>query len=180
MWILTVRLDSVSFSCDYDIMTRNTFFALAALILSVGACSKEVTGVGEGIPPATFTLQTINGLTVPLTAAIRGTVRVEILSGTFKIESTYQFTNSTTYRRTENGQATTVVENCVGTYDPTSTTGGITTLVFTEKGSENSQCGVQLSPTGFGGRDRNYSGSWNGANSLTIDFDVTTRSVYGK
>lgn len=161
-------------------LTRKICVALAALILVAPACSKEFTGVGEGIPPATFTLQTINGQTVPLTAVIRGTVRVEILSGTFKIESTFEFTNSTTYRRTENGQVTTAVENCVGTYDPTITTGGITTLVFSEKGSENTQCGVQLSPTGFGGRDRNYGGTWNGSNSLTIDFDVTTRSVYGK
>jgi hypothetical protein len=105
---------------------------------------------------------------------------VEILSGTFVIESTFRFTNSTTYRRTENGQATTVVENCVGTYDPTITTAGVTTLAFSEQGSENTQCGVQLSPTGTGGRTRNYGGTWNGANTLTADFDVTTHSVYGK
>ncbi|MFN2601478.1 MAG: hypothetical protein ABR582_01845 [Gemmatimonadaceae bacterium] len=158
-------------------LTRKTCFALAALLLVAPACSKEFVGVGEGIPPASFTLQTINGQSVPLTAAIRGTVRVEILSGTFTIESTYQFTNSTTYRRTENGQATTVVENCVGTYDPTITTGGITTLAFSELGADNAQCGVQL---GAGGRTRNYSGTWNGSNTLTADFDITTHSVYGK
>ena len=161
-------------------LTRKICVVLAATILPAVACSKEFMGVGEGIPPATFTLQSINGQTVPLTAAIRGTVRVEILSGTFKIESTYQFTNSTTYRRTENGQVTTVVENCVGTYDPIITSGGITTLAFSEKGSENTQCGVQLSPTGNGGRDRNYPGTWNGGNTLTADFDVTTHAVYGK
>ena len=160
--------------------TRKICVVLAALILVAPACAKEFTGVGEGIPVATFTLQSINGLTVPLTAAIHGTVRVEILSGTFKIESTYQFTNSTTYRRTENGQATTVVENCVGTYDPIITSGGITTLAFSEKGSENTQCGVQLSPTGTGGRIRNYPGTWNGGSTLTADFDLTTHTVYTK
>jgi hypothetical protein len=161
-------------------LTRNTYFVLAALLLVAPACSKEFTGVGEGIPPATFTLQTINGQPVPLTAAIHGTTRIEILSGTFKIESTYQFTNSATYRRTENGQVTTVVENCVGTYDPVITTGGVTSLSFTEQGADNPQCGVQLSPTGTGGRTRNYPGTWNGANTLTLDFDLTTHSVYGK
>ena len=161
-------------------LTRKICFALGALILPSVACSTEFTGVGEGIPPATFTLQTINGQTVPLTAVIRGTVRVEILSGTFKIDNTYQFTNSTTYRRTENGQVTTAVENCVGTYDPTITTGGVTSLAFSEKGSENAQCGVQLSPTSTGGRNRNYPGTWNGSNTLTADFDVTTHSVYSK
>ena len=97
-----------------------------------------------------------------------------------KIESTFQFTNTTTYRRTENGTVTTVVENCVGTYDPVITTNGITTLAFAEKGSENTQCGVQLSPTGVGGRTRNYGGTWDGANTLTADFDITTHSVYSK
>ena len=161
-------------------LTRNTYFALAALILAAPACAKDFTGVGEGIPQATFTLQTINGLTVPLTAAIRGTVRVEILSGTFTIESTYQFSNTTTYRRTENGQVTTAVEKCVGTYDPTITTGGITSLAFSEQGADNTQCGVQLSPTATGGRTRNYPGTWNGSTTLTADFDVTTHSVYVK
>jgi len=159
-------------------LTRKICFALAPLILPALSCSKEFTGVGEGIPEATFALQTINGQTVPLTAAIHGTARVEILSATFKIESTYQFTNSTTYRRTENGQVTMVVENCVGTYEVTITTGGITTLAFSERGSENTQCGVQLS--GIGGRDRNYGGTWNGSNTLTVDFDLTTHAVFGK
>jgi hypothetical protein len=161
-------------------LSRNICLAVTALILAGAACTKEFTGVGEGIPLATFELRTINGQTVPLTAAIRGNTRVEILSGTFKIESTFQFTNSTTYRRTENGVVTTVVENCVGTYNATSTTGGITTLAFSEKGSENTQCGVQLSPTGTGGRTRNYGGTWDGANTLTADFDITTHSVYSK
>ena len=161
-------------------LTRKICLAFAALILAAPACSKEFTGVGEGIPPATFTLQTINGQTVPLTAVIRGTVRVEILSGTFKIENTFQFTNSTTYRRTENGVATTAVENCVGTYDPTITTNGVTTLAFSELGADNAQCGVQLSPTSTGGRTRNYPGTWNGSNTLTADFDVTTHAVYSK
>lgn len=158
-------------------MTRKTFLALVALILAAPACAKDFTGVGEGIPSATFTLRTINGQTVPLTAAIRGTARIEILDGTFNIVNTFQFTNSTTYRRTDNGQVTTVVETCVGTYDPTITTNGVTSLAFVEKGSENAQCGVQL---GAGGRDRNYPGTWNGSNTLTADFDVTTHSVYSK
>src|SRR5437763_12025186 len=161
-------------------LTRKICFALVALILAAPGCAKDFTGVGEGIPPATFELRTINGQTVPLTAAIRGTTRIQILSGTFKIESTFQFTNTTTYRRTENGTVTTVVENCVGTYDPVITTNGITTLAFAEKGSENTQCGVQLSPTGVGGRTRNYGGTWDGANTLTADFDITTHSVYSK
>jgi hypothetical protein len=163
-----------------QMLIRKICFAMAALLLAGTACAKDFTGVGEGIPPATFTLETINGQTVPLTAAIRGTVRVEILSGTFTIESTYQFSNSTTYRRTENGQVTTAVEKCVGTYDPTITTGGITSLAFTEQGADNTQCGVQLSPTGVGGRTRNYTGTWNGGTTLTADFDVTTHSVYLK
>lgn len=163
-------------------LTRNKWFAVAALLLAGSACSKEFTGVGEGIDPATFTLRTINGQTVPLTAAIRnnGNLRIEILDGTFKIESTYQFSQTTSYRRTENGTVTTSTEKCIGTYNVTITTGGITTLVFVEKGSENTQCGIQLSPTGVGGRDRNYSGSFDGDHNITVDFDVTTHSAYNK
>ena len=161
-------------------LTRKIWLALIALLLVAPACAKDFTGVGEGIDPATFELRTVNGQNVPLTAVIRGTTRIEILSGTFKIESTYQFTNSTTYRRTENGTVSTVTENCVGTYDPTFTNNGITTLAFSENGADNTQCGVQLSPTGVGGRTRNYPGTWNGSNTLTADFDITTHSVYSK
>jgi hypothetical protein len=161
-------------------LSRKTFFALAALIPAVADCSKGYTGPEEGIPPASFALKTINGQPVPLTAAIRGAVRVEILSATFKIESTFKFTNSTTYRRTENGQVSTSVEDCVGTYFVTNTTAGTATIIFRELGGENTLCGVQLSPVGIGGHDREYTGTWDGANTLTVDFDQTTHSVYGK
>ena len=161
-------------------LTRKICFAFAALITAVAGCSKGYTGPEEGIPPASFALKTINNQTVPLTAAIRGAVRVEILSGTFKIESTFKFTNSTTYRRTENGQVTTSTENCVGTYFVTNTAAGTSTIIFTELGAENTLCGVQLSPFGIGGHDREYTGTWDGGNTLTIDFDQTTRSIYGK
>jgi hypothetical protein len=160
-------------------LTRNISFAIAASVLVGTGCSKEFTGIGEGLPSATYTLQTINGQTLPLTVAIRGGVRIEILSGTFRIESTTRFTSSATYRRTENGQATTAVENCVGTYNVSNSTTGAT-IAFSEPGAENAGCGVQLSPTGTGGRDRNYTGTWDGANTLAIDFDVTTHSVFTK
>ena len=160
-------------------LNRNTCFALVALLFAGSACSKEYTGPGEGLPSATYSLQTINAQSIPLTVAIRGPVRIEILSGTFEILSTFRFSSSATYRRTENGVATTSVETCVGTYNVSNTPTG-TNVTFTEPGPLNTQCGVQLSPTGVGGKDRNYTGVWDGANHLTIDFDVTTRSLFVK
>ncbi|HVD59844.1 MAG TPA: hypothetical protein VNC11_03160 [Gemmatimonadaceae bacterium] len=163
-------------------LNRKICTGIAAMFFSLAACSSDYTGPnGEGIPPAHFNLQTINAQGIPLTAAIRNGVRIEILSGTFDITSTYQFTSSTTYRRTEtNGQFSTAVENCVGTYAASHLATGAANIVFTELGSENAECGVQLSPVGVGGRNRVYSGNWDGGSKLTIDFDVTTRSVYGK
>ena len=163
-------------------LNRKICTAIAALFFSVAACSSDYTGPnGEGIPSASFTLQTINAQGVPLTAAIRNGVRIEILSGTFNIVSTYRFTSSTTYRTTQpNGQFSTSVENCVGTYAVSHLATGAANIVFTELGSENAECGVALSPLLVGGRNRTYSGNWDGASKLTIDFDVTTHSIYGK
>src|SRR5689334_6274186 len=99
-------------------LNRKICTAIPALFVVLAACSGEYTGPnGEGIPSAHFNLQSINAQGVPVTAAIRNGVRIEIISGTFDIISTYRFTSSTTYRRTEtNGQFSTAVENCVGTY----------------------------------------------------------------
>lgn len=161
-------------------LNRKICTAIAALFLTAAACSKDYTGPnGEGISPEGFTLQTVNAQAIPLTAAIRNGVRIEIISGTFDITSSYQFMSSTTYRRTEtNGQFSTAVENCVGTYAVSHLASGAANIVFTELGSQNAECGVQLSPVGVGGRNRVYSGTWDGANVLTVDFDVTTRSIY--
>ena len=160
-------------------LNRNMYFGLAALLVAGAACSKEYTGPGEGLPSGSYALQTINNQPVPLLVAIRGPVRIEILSGTFDILSTFRFSSSATYRRTENGVATTSVETCVGTYNvsnlPTQTN-----VSFSEPGSQNANCGVQLSPTGVGGKDRNYTGVWDRSNRLTIDFDVTTKSLFVK
>jgi hypothetical protein len=163
-------------------LNRKTWTGLAALIFAAAACSTDYTGPnGEGIPSADFNLQSVNAQGIPLTAAIRNGVRIEILSGTFDIISSYRFTSSTTYRRTEtNGQFSTAVENCIGTYAVSHLATGGANIVFTELGSENAGCGVQLSPVGLGGRNRTYSGNWDGGSKLTVDFDVTTRSVYGK
>lgn len=153
---------------------------MAALILAVAGCGSDYTGPGEGLESATYNLQSINGSAVPLTAAIRGNVRVEILSATLSIISAYRFTNTTTYRRTENGVTVTQpVETCVGTYIVSPQATGAK-IYFTEPGSENVTCGVQLSVTGVGGRTRSYTGVWNGGNGFAIDFDVTTHSVYTK
>lgn len=152
---------------------------LAASMIAGTACSKEYTGPGEGLPSASYNLQTINGQGIPLTVAIRGPVRIEILSGAFNILSTFRFSSSATYRRTDNGVVTTAVETCVGTYNVSNTPTG-TNIQFSEPGSQNTQCGIQLSPTGVGGKDRSYTGVWDGANHLTIDFDVTTKSVFVK
>ena len=177
---MAVALVASQRQCLDDMLNRNICLAVTALIHVGAACSKEYTGPGEGIPNASFTLQTINTQAVPLTAAIRNGVRIEILSGDFKIISSYQFTSATNYRRTETtGQVSTSTETCVGTYAVSHLTTGAT-MVFTELGSENSGCGIQLSPLGVGGRNRNYSGAWDGASKLTVDFDVTTRSIYGK
>ncbi len=163
-------------------MNRNIYTAVAALFFAVAACSGDYTGPnGEGIANADFNLQTINAQAVPLTAAIRNGVRIEIISGTFDIISSYKFTSSTTYRTTQtNGQFSTAVENCFGTYAVSHLATGGANIVFTELGSENTECGVALSPLGVGGRNRTYSGSWDGASKLTVDFDVTTHSIYSK
>jgi hypothetical protein len=153
---------------------------MVALILVAAGCGKDYTGPGEGLESATYNLQLINGQAVPLTAAIRGNVRVEILSATLSIISAYRFTNTTTYRRTENGVTVTQpVETCVGTYIVSPQAKGAK-VFFTESGAENASCGVQLSATGVGGRTRSYTGVWDGENGFAIDFDVTTHSVYTK
>lgn len=145
-------------------LRRTGFFTIAFAALAGPACGGKHVTSDESIPPARYTLVSLNGLAPPVIIALDDTVKLEVTGATFTIISGERFTNSSTYRKTAKGIVTTFGQDCTGTL-----TENLKSLVFQEVTSSSSPvCG------------RLYTGVWDGANRLTVDFDPTTLSIYEK
>ena len=151
---------------------------IAVVVLGGFACGKKkgVVDPGPSLPVGSYTLKSLNGLSIPVTILLQPGYKLELTGAVLTIEAGSKFINASTYRKTLNGGVTTPDEKCVGSY----TLSG-TSISFTESGTIGSVCGVVEQETGTTrGVSRSYTGTWDGANRITIDFDVTTHSIYEK
>lgn len=96
-------------------MRRLAVSALFASVLAVSACGDGPTGI-SGSAEGTWFLQTINGTPPPFTIVSITDYRVEVMGGVLDLHADGTYTNTYTYRETENGVATTIEETDFGTY----------------------------------------------------------------
>ena len=94
-------------------MQRFLIVACLALISACGGDSSTAPTVAN--ITGTWSLQTINGSSLPFVVAQTGANKVELTSDVLTIAST-SFTQTTTIRSTSNGQATTQSIADAGTY----------------------------------------------------------------
>lgn len=110
-----------------------------------------------------YGLISINAIAVPVTVLLTSTKKIDILGSRLILNSSGAFTNATDYRTTENGQVTTKTETCGGSFLVHQTT-----ISFAEVVVDGTTCGSR------------YPGTWNGLNTIAIDFDPTTHAVFVK
>ncbi|HEX6251952.1 MAG TPA: hypothetical protein VFZ56_11010 [Gemmatimonadaceae bacterium] len=96
-------------------MRRLAVSALFASVLAISACGDGPTGL-SGSAEGRWFLQSINGTPPPVTIIDITSYRLEVLSGVLDLESNGTYTNTFTYRETENGFPDTVTETEFGTY----------------------------------------------------------------
>ena len=139
-----------------------TLFVLAA-VATLPACS-DSTGPHRTVT-GNYTLISVNGVLVPVVFSAEQFFTLRITAGTLMVSSNNTFTASATYEQTLNvgGVKTTDTVTCTGTY---ATSGN--TITFTEANSTNANCGGV------------YTGTWDGENALTIDFDVGVQALFEK
>lgn len=128
-----------------------------ALITSCGggdASGPTATVVG------TYTLSSVNGSSIPATFT-NGSQSLKVNSGNIVINSGTTYSETTNYTETSAGTSVTTTEVCTGT--------------FTKNG--NSLSFSEASTANCGGA---YTGSWDGASTLTVAFDGSFQAVYKK
>ena len=139
-----------------------TLFVLAAVAI-LPACS-DSTGPNRTVT-GNYTLISVNGLLVPVVFSAEQFFTLRITAGTLTVNSNNTFTASATYEQTLNvgGVKTTDTVTCTGTYAMSGNT-----ITFTEANSTNANCGGA------------YTGTWDGENTLTVDFDVGVQALFEK
>jgi hypothetical protein len=105
---------------------------LPFIFLAIAACSTDSTTGPTGSIAGTWTLQTVNGFSLPFTIEQTVTDKVELLSDVIVISGTGSFTQTATVRTTTNGAATTQSAADAGTY---TLNGTAITLHFNSDGS---------------------------------------------
>jgi hypothetical protein len=91
-------------------------FLVLALALSFGCGSDSSTGPSAASITGSWSLQTINGASLPYTYAQQGTNKAEVLSDVATADAHGAYTELTTIRITVNGTATTQSVSDAGTY----------------------------------------------------------------
>lgn len=136
-------------------------------VLLLGACGGSDSTAVNTDARGTYTMRTLNGSPVPLTApndATDPTSTITIEGGSFVIISDKDFTETISYHFSQGGQTQpTTTSVCAGTYLQSGAT-----FTFMEADSTDPNCGT------------GYTGSWNGSNRFAIDFDPTVQVVYTK
>lgn len=137
-------------------------YPVVALAIAGLACGgSEISGVDS--PSGTYNLQTINLQGIPVIISLTSTTKLEITGSTVTLIGERQFQNVTSFRKTVSGQVTLPSESCGGIYTQINLR-----LTFTEVATPGSNCGAS------------YTGVWDGAGELAIDFDPTTHAIYRK
>ena len=131
------------------------FVLVMSALLLAPACSSS-TGPKTTIT-GTYALISVNGAPIPATVVNLGKVN----SGSFTINSGNAFSSTLSFTESVQGQSVTITDTCTGTF-----TENGNSLTFAEATSGNPDCGG------------NYMGSWDGATTLTIDFNASLQTVY--
>jgi hypothetical protein len=139
-----------------------SLFVLAAVAL-IPACS-DSTGPNRAVT-GSYTLISVNGVLMPVVFSVDQFFTLRITAGNLTLTSDNKFTASATYEQTlaGGGAKTTDTETCTGTYSMSGNT-----ITFTEANSNNSNCGGV------------YTGTWDGENSLTVEFDDGVQALFEK
>ena len=134
-------------------------------ILALAACGKDASGPDGATATVTgnYTLKTINGSPLPFTLIAFPGYSARLISSTLTVNSDNTFVGSSTYQETENGVTSTISESCNGTI-----TRNGNALSFTEAPKVNTECGGT------------FTGTWDGAARVTIDFDPSVKAVFEK
>ena len=137
-------------------------FVLAAVTI-LPACS-DSTGPSRTVT-GNYTLVSVNGVLVPVVFSAEQFFTLRITGGTLTLSSNNTFAASATYEQTlaVGGVKTTDTVTCTGTYAMNGNT-----ITFSEANSTNANCGGV------------YTGTWDGENSLTVDFDVGVQALFEK
>ena len=101
----------------------------AALIAVAGACGGDSDGITEVASVAgTYSLQSVNGAPPPFVFFDDGEYRLEVMAASYTLTSTGSFSNTATYRETENGVVSISSETVTGSY---SVSAGTVTFIDT-------------------------------------------------
>jgi hypothetical protein len=139
-----------------------TLFVLAAVGI-IPACS-DSTGPNRSVT-GNYTLISVNGVLLPVVFSAEQFFTLRITAGTLTLNSNNTFTASATYEQTLviGGARTTDTVNCTGTYAMNGNS-----ITFTEANSTNANCGGV------------YTGTWDGQNTLTVDFQAGVQALFEK
>jgi hypothetical protein len=143
-------------------LTRTTVALAVALLFSVAACSDDSDPGAPSNITGTYPLRSVNGDEIPAILIDLGTAyKLELLSGNLIINAGSTFSETLTYRETEDGAATTETFTCTGTY---TRNGNSISLVEAESGDD---CGGTFTGTISGG-------------TITVAYDAELQAVYRK
>ena len=95
---------------------RKLLVLCLALLLPLAACGDDDGSGPSADVVGTFTLQTINGATVPAVVFQAGADRLEVVSGSITFNENRTFSAAFTLRQTLAGVVTTETETDTGTY----------------------------------------------------------------
>lgn len=140
--------------------TIRSLLALAVVTL-VGACSDSSGPNSMTGRYALMRIDGINGAGLPAVIYKDATGEFRITAGDVTLNSNNTFSASGTGQVIQPGQTTTVSQTCAGTYSVSGS--GVT---FT--GAPSTDC------------DGAITGTWDGANTLTITVDATVQAVFKK
>lgn len=91
--------------------------AVIALLGLVAACGGGNDGINEPRSVAgTYTLQTVNGAALPFVVFETAGYKIEVTGASYVLASAGTFSNSASFRETENGVVTTSTETVTGQY----------------------------------------------------------------
>lgn len=114
-------------------MRRTAFVATMILaVLSAAGCANDSTSPATQSIAGSWTLQSVNGSSMPFIVAQTGTNKTELLSDVIAISGTGSFTQTTSVRTTTNGVPTTQSVADAGSY---TLNGSAITLHFNSDGS---------------------------------------------
>ncbi|HVS59653.1 MAG TPA: hypothetical protein VHE82_03050 [Gemmatimonadaceae bacterium] len=131
-------------------------------VLLLSACGGDSTGV-SGDATGTYTINSINGNSIPYSVTLDPTYTITFTGGNFMISSGGAFSETISYTELISGTTTNTTSTCPGTYTQN---GG--SFTFTEAPSPDPNCGAT------------YTGTWNGSDTFTMAFDVGFQAVYKK